>query len=398
MRLIYLDHNATTPVRPEVLEAMLPYLREHYGNASSLHTFGRTARKAVEEARGRLAHLIHAEPDDLVFTGCGSEADSMALKGVAFANRRHGSHLVTTNVEHQAVLDTCRYLAERFGFEVTYLPVDAAGLLRLDDLRQALRPDTILVSIMHANNEVGVIQPLDACADVVRDFSQQIGRRVYLHSDCVQSLGKLPIDVRRLDVDLLTFSGHKLYAPKGVGALYVREATVMDALINGGHQELNRRGGTENVAGIVALGAACALAEAEMGAEARRLAALRDRLEAGILGAIPEARVNGDAAPRLPNTLNLSIAGVDGESLLINLDLEGIAVSTGSACSSGSVEPSHVLRAMGVDKEYIRGSVRLSLGHGTSAADVDATLEVMTRVVERMRQLSPQWEDARALR
>lgn len=395
MRQIYLDNNATTPVHPAVLEAMVMYLRVHFGNASSIHGFGRTARKAIEEARGQVAELIGAQPDDIVFTGCGSESDNMALKGVALANRQAGAHIITTSIEHPAVLGSCEQL-ERMGFEVTYLPVSRAGLISVSDLRAALRPTTLIVSIMHGNNEVGTIQPIEQCGSVVRAYGEEIGRRIAFHSDCVQTLGKLPLDVTSLDADLLAFSAHKLYAPKGVGALYVRDATVMDSLISGGHQELNRRGGTENVAGIVGFGVACALARQEMDEVSERCRKLRDRLEAGLAAAAPGVYVNGDPTHRLPTTLNISFAGIDGESLLINLDLEGIAASTGSACTSGSTEPSHVLRAMGIDKQYIRGSLRLSIGRENTEADIDAALEVIPAIVERMRAISPHWEETQA--
>jgi cysteine desulfurase len=370
MRRIYMDHNATTPIRPEVLEALLPYYGEEFGNPSSVHSFGQGIRVAVEEAREKVAALLGAKPREVIFTSGGTESDNMALRGVLSANGARGRHIVTSQIEHPAVLDTCRYLETR-GVEVTYVRVGPSGVVAPDDVARAIRGDTVLISVMHGNNETGCIQPVSEIGRIAKD------RGILFHTDAVQTVGKLPTRVDELQVDLLSLSGHKLNAPKGVGALYIREGTPCEALIAGGHQERNRRSGTENVAGIIALGKACELAQREMEEEGRRLSLLRDRLQEGLLENIPEVQVNGDSIRCLPGTLNMSFRAVGGEPLLINLDLLGVAVSTGSACASGSTEPSHVLVAMGVPRDMIQGSLRFSLGWGNTEEEVDYVIEIL---------------------
>jgi len=378
---IYMDHNATTPLREEVLEAMLPYLRDEFGNASSLHAFGIRARRAVETAREQVAAALGAQPREIIFTGCGTEADNQAIKGVAFANRSKGDHIITSRVEHKAVLETCEYL-EKQGFRVTYLPVDGYGLVSPDDVAQAITDRTILVSVMFANNEVGTIQPIAEIAQVCRE------QGVYFHTDAVQAVGKLPIDVRQLGIDLLSLSAHKFYGPKGVGALYVRKGVRIDPLLHGGHQEWGLRAATENVAGIVGLGRALELRLTEMEAEAQRLTALRERLYQGIVARIDHVYLNGHPTRRLPGTLSVSFDYIEGEGIIMGLDLEGIAVSSGSACTSATLEPSHVLLAMGVHPATAQGSIRFSLGRGNTEEDVDTVLEVLPPIVKRLRELS----------
>jgi len=379
-----MDHNATTPVRPEVLEALLPYYKEHFGNPSSVHWAGRAVAGAVETAREQVARLIDCSPAEIVFTGSGSEGDNFALKGTAEALRDKGNHIITTSVEHPAVLNTCKYL-EKQGFEVTYLPVDRDGMLDLADLEGAITDRTILISVMWGNNETGNLFPIEEIGAIAAKY------KVRFHTDAVQAVGKVVVDVKKAGVDLLVLSGHKIGAPKGIGAIYIKRGTRMNALIHGGHQERNRRAGTHNVAGIVGLGKACELAGAEMEEYAARARTLRDRLEEGILSRIPEVKLNGDPDPnnRLPNTLNVSFAYIEGESLLLNFDMKGIAASSGSACTSGSLEPSHVMGAMCVDVVLAHSSTRFSLGHETTEEDVDYVLEVLPPIVERLRAMSP---------
>jgi cysteine desulfurase len=374
---IYLDHNATTPLDPRVLEAMVSVLREGFGNASSLHWFGQRARAAVDEARGEVAALVGGAPAEVVFTGSGTEADNLALRGVAAAAREPRRKILYSAVEHHAVVHTARALAEE-GVPVEAVRVTAGGMLDLDDLRAKLDERTALVAVMHANNETGLVQPV---AEVVHLAHE---RGAMVHSDAVQAAGKLPLDVRALGVDLLALSAHKIYGPQGVGALYVRRGTRMKALLRGGAQERNRRAGTENVAGIVGLGRAAALAARDLAAEASRLAPLRDRLESRLL-AVPGARRNGDG-PRVPNTANVSFERTEAESLLLALDLQGLAVSTGAACAAGAMEPSHVLRAMGLPPERVQGSVRFSLGRSTTEEQVDRAAEMVAAAVARQRE------------
>ncbi len=381
MKRIYMDHNATTPLREDVLEVMLPYLRGEFGNASSLHYFGIQARRAVEAAREKVATALGAQLREIILTGCGTEADNQAIKGVMFANRGKGDHIITSRIEHKAVLQTCQYL-EKQGFRVTYLPVDEYGLVNPDDVAQAITGRTVLVSVMLANNEVGTIQPIGAIAQVCRE------RGVYFHTDAVQMVGKLPIDVNELGIDLLSLSAHKFYGPKGVGALYVRKGVRVDPLLHGGHQEWGRRAATENVAGIVGLGRALELRLGEMDVEAERLTALRERLYAGLLARIPHIYLNGHPSERLPGTLNVCFEYIEGEGIIMGLDLAGVAVSSGSACTSADLSPSHVLLAMGVPPAVAQGSIRFGLGRENSEADVDYVLEKLPPIIERLRAMS----------
>lgn len=381
MERIYMDHNATTPLREEVLEAMLPYLGEEFGNASSLHHFGIQARRAIEEARETVAEALGARPREIIFTGCGTESDNQAIKGVAFANRDQSDHIVTSSIEHKAVLRTCQYL-EQLDFPVTYLPVDRYGMVDPDDLARAITDRTALVSVMFANNEVGTIQPVAEIGRICRE------REAYFHTDAVQAVGKLPVDVDELGVDLLSLSAHKLYGPKGVGALYVREGVEIDPLLHGGHQERGLRAATENVAGIVGLGKAIELRLDEMEEEAGRLTALRDRLYEGIAERMDHVHLNGHPRRRLPGTLNVCFEYVEGEGIIMGLDLAGVAVSSGSACTSASLEPSHVLLEMGVHPAVAQGSIRFSLGRENDEEDVDYVLEELPPIVERLRAMS----------
>lgn len=380
MRL-YLDHNATTPVDPRVADAMDDAVRKCFGNASSIHAFGQAAKAALDDARSAVAELLGARPNDVIFTGGGTEADNLAVRGAAEAALPAGRrHLVASAIEHEAVLNTLKALAKR-GWTTTLLPAGPAGVVDPADLEAAVGDRTALVSVMHANNEIGTVQPVARLAEIAH------GRGALFHTDAVQSAGKIPIDVAALGVDLLSISAHKFNGPKGVGALWVRRGMRLVAPTTGGRQERNRRAGTENVPAVVGLGAAAALAGGKLGAEAARLGALRDRLEAGLLERVPDAAVNG-SGERVPNTTNVSFPGVEAEALLIALDLEGVAVSTGSACSSGTLEPSHVLRAMGLTPRRAQSSIRFSLGLGNTAADVERVLDVLPPLVARLRALS----------
>jgi cysteine desulfurase len=391
MNRVYLDFNATTPVEPAVLDAMLPYFSAEFGNAASIHTPGQKARAAVETAREQVAALIGARPQEIVFTSGGTESDNHAIFGVvgqAFLpvssspNVKPRPHVITSFVEHEAVLNACQAL-EKQGVDVTYLPVDQDGLIDLENLRGALRPETVLITIMHANNELGTVQPLEQIGSIAKEAD------VYFHTDAVQSASKIPIDVNQFLLDLLSLSGHKLYAPKGVGALYVRGGTRLRQLLYGGHHQRGFRPGTENVAGIVGFGKAAEIARNSLANDARRLGALRNQLEHGLLHRVPHSRINGGSAPRTPNTANLVFPGVEGEALLIALDLKGLACSTGAACSSGAVEPSHVLTAIGMSAEDARASLRFSLGRHTTQADIDFALNVVPAAVAQLRELSP---------
>jgi cysteine desulfurase len=383
MNRVYLDHNATTPVEPEVLDAMLPYFSGDYGNASSIHSFGQRSRSAVETAREQVAALIEARPQEIVFTSGGTEADNHAIFGIA-ATAKVPAHIVTTAIEHEAVLNTCQALEKR-GVSVTYLGVDGDGRIDLLALRENLKvhPETALITVMHANNELGTVQPLDEIGRIASEAD------VYFHTDAVQSAGKIPIDVNLLKLDLLSLSGHKLYAPKGIGALYVRGGTRLRQLLYGGHHQRGFRPGTENVAGIVGLGKAAQIAKASLADDAKRVSALRDALERTLLQRVPDARANGAGAPRTPNTTNITFPGIEGEALVIALDLKGLACSTGAACSSGAVEPSHVLTAIGLPADEARASLRFSLGRHTTAADIDFALRVIPAAVAQLRELSP---------
>ena len=381
----YFDHNATTPVCPEVLEAILPVMTEVYGNASSIHHFGQAAKQRLEMARRQTAAAMGCQPREIVFVSGGTEADNLALFGTVRHAQHAGRvsrHVVTTAIEHPAVLNACAQL-EREGVAVTYVPVGADGIVDPDDVRRALRPDTVLVSVMHANNELGTVQPVAEIAAIARDAG------VYVHADGVQALGKIPVDVDALGVDLYSVSGHKIYAPKGIGALYARRGTRLGAILFGGHHERERRPGTENVPGAAAFGCAAESAETHLETEARRIGELRDRLESAILERIPHTGVNGNRAARTPNTTNIYFDGLEGEALVIALDLRGFAVSSGAACSSGAVEPSHVLTAIGLGVERARASIRFSLGRANTAEHVDALVEAVAASVAHLRKLSP---------
>jgi cysteine desulfurase len=382
MQRFYFDYNATTPVSPEVLETMVSCLGQVYGNASSIHHFGQMAKQRLETARRQTAALIGCQPREIVFLSGGTEADNLALFGTVRRVAGRPPHIVTTAMEHPAVLNACAQL-EREGATVTYVPVGSDGRADPADIRRALRPETVLVSVMHANNELGTVQPIAEIAAIAREAG------VYLHADGVQALGKIPVDVEALGVDLYSMSGHKIYGPKGVGALYVRQGTRLGAIQFGGHHERDRRPGTENVPGAVAFGCAAELAGAQMETSAARIAGLRDRLEAALLDRIPHTGVNGSRAARTPNTTNVYFDYLEGEALVIALDLRGFAVSSGAACSSGAVEPSHVLTAIGLAAERARGSIRFSLGRDTTAEQVDALIEAVAASVAHLRRLSP---------
>jgi cysteine desulfurase len=382
VKRIYMDNNATTPVRPEVLEAMLPFYREQFGNPSSVHWAGRAVAGAVEKAREQVAKLINCSPAEVIFLSCGSEGDNLAIKGTADALRDKGNHIITTAVEHPAVLETCKFM-EKQGYRVTYLPVDRDGMLDLGELEATITDQTILISVMWANNETGNLYPIEEIGAIARKY------KVRFHTDAVQAVGKVPVDVQKANVDLLVISGHKLGAPKGVGAMYIRRGTKMTPLLHGGHQERNRRAGTHNVAGIVGLGLACELAGAEMDETMARVRRLREKLEQGVMKAIPDVKLNGHPTQRLPNTLNISFAYIEGESLLLNFDMKGVAASSGSACTSGSLEPSHVMGAMCVEITLAHSSTRFSLGRDNTEEDVDYVLEILPPIVQRLREMSP---------
>jgi cysteine desulfurase len=378
-RTIYLDHAATTALDPRVLDVMLPYFTTEFGNASSIYTLGRHAMQAIDSAREQVADVLGCRPTEIAFTGCGSESDNLAIKGIAFASQKKGNHLITSSIEHHAVLHTCQYL-ERFGFKTTYLPVDEYGRVNPGDVERAITDQTILVSIMYANNEVGTVEPVTEIGRICR------ARKIPFHIDAVQAGGALPLDVSALNADLLTLSAHKFYGPKGVGILYVRQGMRLLPQLQGGSQERGRRAGTENVAGIVGAATALYLAYEDLPRVMPRITALRDRLIAGLL-TIPASRLTGHPTERLPNNASFCFEGVEGESILLNLDLLGIAASTGSACTSGSVDPSHVLIAMGLPPEWSHGSLRLTLGKENTDADVDTILDVLPKIVEKLRGL-----------
>ena len=388
MKRIYLDHNATTPVHPEVVEAMLPFMTEQFGNGSSIHTYGREARNAIDDAREQVAALINAKsPSEIVFTSTGTEADNYAIKGIAELqhSRNRGNHIITSSIEHHAVLHTCQYLEKR-GFEVTYLPVDRYGQIQLDDLREAIRDTTILISIMHANNETGTIEPIAEIGEVAQ------AHRIPVHTDAVQSVGKLPVDVQALGVSMLSLSAHKIYGPKGIGALYLRRGTRLETLLHGGSHERNRRAGSENVPSIVGIGEAAALAKKDREASVEHLNQLTGKLRQGLHEGIDYIHENSDPENSLPGTLNISFEYIEGESLILRLDMEGICVSTGSACTSGSMEPSHVLAALGLPPQLAQGTVRFSLGKDNTEAEIDEVIEKVPKVVEQMRRMSPAYK------
>ncbi len=379
---VYLDHNATTPTHPLVLEAMLPYYRDIFGNASSVHAFGREARNAIEGAREKVATFIEASPEEIVFTSGGTESDNFAIRGITSAWEKEGKHIIASSIEHHAVLNVCKELAKK-AFKVTYLPVDKFGLINPEDVKKAITDETILITVMHANNEIGTIEPISEVGKMAKE------KGIPFHTDAVQTIGKIPVSVKELNVDLLSLSGHKIYGPKGIGALYIRKGTKIKPLIVGGHHERNRRAGTENVPCIMGLAKAIELASLEMKEGNQKIKALRDNLEKGIKESLDNVYLNGHPTERLPNTLNLSFEFVEGESIVLNLDLEGIAVSTGSACTSGSLEPSHALKAMGINPAVIQGSLRFSLGRNNSEEDIQYVLEVLPGIISRLREMSP---------
>ena len=381
---IYLDNAATTPVRSEVLEAMLPYFTQKFGNASTIYSYGREAKEALEESRKNVAQLIGANAEEIFFTSGGTESDNWALRGIASANVKKGKHIITSSVEHHAVLHTCQDL-EKQGFKITYLPVDKDGLINVKDVADTITDETILVSIMHANNEIGTIQPINEIAKVIK----QKNPGIIFHTDAVQTAGKIPVNVNNLGVDLLSMSAHKIYGPKGVGALYIRKGTRIAPFMTGGAQESSRRAGTENIAGIVGFGKAAELAVCEQQEQFEKLTLLRDRLMQGILNTIPYTRLNGHPTLRLPHNVNISFEFIEGESILLNLDMKGICASSGSACTSGSLDPSHVLLAIGLPHEIAHGSLRLTLGRENSEEDVDYVLEVLPDIINKLRQMSP---------
>jgi len=382
MRRIYFDHSATTAVDPEVAKVVLEYMINKFGNPSSIHSFGRETHKAVDEGRAQVAKLLNAETNEIFFTSGGTESDNLALKGVAYANRKKGNHIITTKIEHHAIFHTCEYL-EKQGFKVTYLPVDENAMVSLDDLKNAITDQTILISIMFANNEVGTIQPIREIGQIARETG------IYFHTDAVQAVGSIPIDVKDLNIDLLSLSGHKFHAPKGIGAIYIRKGVRIEAQQLGGAQERNLRAGTENVPGIVGLGKACEMAQNDMKQKMQYLMNLRNQLIAGVMTSIPEVKLNGHPELRLPGNVNFSFAYVEGESLLLNLDLKGIAASSGSACTSGSLDPSHVLLAMGMNHETAHGSLRISLGKDNTQEDIEYALSVLPPILEKLRSMSP---------
>ncbi len=382
MKNIYLDHAATCATDPQVVEAMLPYFGEHFGNPSSIYSISRITRNAIENARSVLADALGASPKEIVFTSGGSESDNFAIKGIAHALKEKGKHIITSRIEHHAVLYTCKYL-EKNGFDISYIPVDNSGLVKLDELEKAIRPDTILITIMHANNEIGTIQPISAIGSIARTHG------IKFHTDAVQTFGHIPVNVDDLNVDLVSISGHKFYGPKGVGALYIRRGTKITPMIHGGDQENRRRASTENVPGIIGIGKAVEIAIAAMDSEAKRQISLRDEFIKKILGTIPDTILNGHPAKRLPNNINISFEGIEGESILLNLDMEGIAASTGSACSSSSLEPSHVLLSIGLTHEFAHGSVRFSLGKHTTKAELNYVAEILPGIIKKLRAMSP---------
>ncbi len=385
MNRVYMDNAATTPVSPAVLEKMLPYFSECYGNANSIHSTGLDARKALNAARKKVATALNCNPEEVYFTSGGSESDNWALKGVAFANRKKGNHIITSAIEHHAILHTCEWL-EKQGFEITYVPVDADGLVNPADVEAAITDKTILISIMAANNEIGTIEPIEEIAKIAH------AHHVLFHTDAVQAIGAIPVDVRAIGCDLLSLSGHKFHGPKGVGALYIKQGTRIDNLIHGGAQERGRRASTENVAGIVGMAEAIELATANIPEKAARISALRDQLIDG-LTALPYVRLNGHRTKRLPGNVNVSVRFIEGESLLLRLDLAGVAASSGSACTSGSLDPSHVLLAIGLPHEIAHGSLRLSLSDTTTQEEVDYVLSVLPGIIEYLRDMSPLYND-----
>ncbi|WP_027635036.1 cysteine desulfurase NifS [Clostridium butyricum] len=386
MRNVYMDYSATTYVKPEVLEEMMPYFTEKFGNPSSFYGISRETKRAIDTAREKVAKGLNCLPDEVYFTGGGSEADNWAIKGIASAHKNKGNHIITTKIEHHAVLHTCQYL-EKNGFEVTYLDVDSEGFINLDDLKNAITDKTILVSIMFANNEIGTIQPVKEIGEICKE------KKVFFHTDAVQAVGNVPIDVKEMNIDMLSLAGHKIYGPKGIGVLYIKKGIKIDNLIHGGAQEKNRRAGTENIASIVGLGKAMELATCNIEEHMEKMTSLRDRLIDGLL-TIPYTNLNGPRGEkRLPGNVNVRFRFIEGESILLSLDFKGVCASSGSACTSGSLDPSHVLLAIGLPHELAHGSLRLTLGAGSTEEDVDYVLEVTPPIIERLRNMSPLWDD-----
>ena len=386
MKNVYMDYSATTYVKPEVLEEMMPYFTEKFGNPSSFYGISRETKRAIDTAREKVAKGLNCLPDEVYFTGGGSEADNWAIKGIASAHKNKGNHIITTKIEHHAVLHTCQYL-EKNGFEVTYLDVDSEGFINLDDLKNAITDKTILVSIMFANNEIGTIQPVKEIGEICKE------KKVFFHTDAVQAVGNVPIDVKEMNIDMLSLAGHKIYGPKGIGVLYIKKGIKIDNLIHGGAQEKNRRAGTENIAGIVGLGKAMELATCNIEEHMEKMTALRDRLIDGLLK-IPYTNLNGPRGEkRLPGNVNVRFRFIEGESILLSLDFKGVCASSGSACTSGSLDPSHVLLAIGLPHELAHGSLRLTLGAGSTEEDVDYVLEVTPPIIERLRNMSPLLDD-----
>ena len=382
MKRIYLDHAATTPVDPVVVETMIPFFTENFGNPSSVYAEGRGVKKSIEAARLQIANAINADPREIYFTGSGTEADNWAIKGIAMKNQAKGKHIITSTIEHHAVLHSCEYL-EKLGFEVTYLPVDEYGLISLEDLKMAIRKDTILVSIMFANNEIGTIEPIKEIGEIVKE------KGIIFHTDAVQAMGNIPVDVKDLNVDLLSISGHKIYGPKGIGALFIRKGVPIDNLIHGGAQERKKRAGTENTAEIVAFGKAAEMATEHLEENAAHLKKLRNLLIKGVMDNIPQVRLNGHPEKRLPGNVNFCFDYIEGESILLSLDIIGVAGSSGSACTSGSLDPSHVLLAIGLPAGVAHGSLRLSIGKQTTVADINYVVDNLIQIIERLRKMSP---------
>jgi len=385
MRRIYLDYAATTPTDPEVLKAMLPYFTDKFGNPSSIHSFGQEAKAAVEKAREEIASFLGAKQDEIIFTSGGSESDNFAIKGVAYANKHKGNHIITSSIEHHAVIKSCEFL-EKMGFEVTYLPVSKDGLVDPENVKKAITDKTILISIMHASNEIGTIQPIKEIGKIARE------KKIYFHSDAVQTFGHIHINIDELNVDMLSISAHKLCGPKGIGVLYVRKGTKIASFIHGGGQEKKRRASTENVPAIVGFGKAVEIAKKTMDEEVKKLVILRDKLIKDILEKIDNVYLNGHPARRLPNNVNVSVESIEGESMLLSLDMEGIAASTGSACTSASLEASHVLLALGLSHELAHGSLRFTLGRYTEKEDINKVLEILPKIVKKLRSISPLWK------
>lgn len=385
MENVYFDNSATTKLDEKVLEDMMPYLTEYYGNASSIYKLGRESRKAVEEAREKVAKVLNCKPTEIYFTAGGSESDNTAIKGIAKANKKRGNHIITSKIEHPAVLETCKQL-EKEGFEITYISVDEKGIVDLEELKKSIKPTTILITIMFANNEIGTIQPIEEIGKIAK------GNNIYFHTDSVQAVGSIKIDVQKLNIDSLSLSGHKFYGPKGVGALYVKTGVPFEKFISGGHQERNKRAGTENVTGIVGIGKAIELAYENLDEHNKKIKELRDYYVKQVEEKIPYIKINGDMEKRLPGNSNISFRFIEGEGLLLNLDLKGICASSGSACTSGSLDPSHVLLAIGLPHEIAHGSLRVSIGKYNTKEEIDYLIENLMEIVTRLREMSPLWE------